>query len=77
MRAGDFTFLLLGIGVGAAVGLAFAPMEGRELRKRITDDAGESVRLSKEAVARSREARAVATDALELAQRARLLRRPL
>jgi hypothetical protein len=33
--------------------------------------------LSKEALARSREARSVATDALEVAQRARLLRRPL
>lgn len=77
MRDTEFVFLLLGVAVGAAVGLAFAPMEGRELRRRIVDDAGEGVRWSKEAIARSREARSVATDALELAQRARLLRRPL
>jgi gas vesicle protein len=77
MRNNEFVFLLLGVGVGAAVGLALAPMEGRELRKRIVEEAGESVRLSKEAMARSREARSVATDALEVAQRARMLRRPL
>ncbi len=77
MRDSEFAFLLLGVAVGAAVGLALAPMEGSELRKRIAEDAGESVRLSKEAIARSREARSVATDALEVAQRARMLRRPL
>jgi gas vesicle protein len=77
MRDSEFVFLLIGVAVGAAVGLALAPMEGRELRKRIADEAGEGVRLSKEALARSREARSVATDALEVAQRARLLRRPL
>jgi len=77
MRDTEFVFLLMGVAVGAAVGLALAPMEGRELRRRIVDEAGESVRLSKEAIARSREARSVATDALEVAQRARMLRRPL
>lgn len=77
MRDTEFAFLLIGVAVGAAVGLALAPMEGRELRKRIVDEAGESVRLSKEAIARSREARSVATDALEVAQRARMLKRPL
>lgn len=77
MRDTEFVFLLLGVAVGAAVGLAFAPMEGRELRRRIADEAGESVRLSREAVARSREARSVAADALQVAQRARMLRRPL
>lgn len=77
MRDTEFAFLLIGVAVGTAVGLALAPMEGRELRKRIVDEAGESVRLSKEAIARSREARSVATDALEVAQRARMLKRPL
>lgn len=77
MRVTECAFLLIGVGVGAAVGLALAPMEGRELRKRIADEAGESVRRSKEALARSREARSVAADAYEVAQRARMLRRPL
>lgn len=77
MRDTEFIFLLIGVAVGAAFGLALAPMEGSELRKRIAEEAGEGVRLSKEAVARSREARSVAADALEVAQRARQLRRPL
>ncbi len=77
MRDTEFAFLLIGVAVGAAVGLALAPMEGRELRKRIADDAGEGVRLSKAVIARGREARSVAVDAFEAAQRARLLRRPL
>lgn len=77
MRDTEFAFLLIGVAVGAAVGLALAPMEGGELRRRIAEEAGEGVRLSKEAVARSREARGVAADALEVAQRARMLRRPL
>lgn len=77
MRDTEFIFLLIGVAVGAALGLALAPMAGDELRQRIADEAGEGVRLSKEAVARSREARSVAADALEVAQRARQLRRPL
>ena len=77
MRDAEFVFLLIGVAVGAAVGLALAPMEGRELRKRMVEEAGEGLRLSKAAIARSREARSVATDALEVAQRARMLRRSL
>jgi len=77
MRDTEFVFLLIGVAVGAALGLALAPMEGRELRGLIAGEAGEGVRLSKAAIERSREARSVATDALEVAQRARMLRRPL
>ena len=77
MRDSEFVFLLIGVAVGAAVGLALAPMEGRELRELIAGEAGEGARLSKAAIQRSREARSVATDALEVAQRARMLKRPL
>ena len=77
MRDSEFAFLLMGVAVGAAVGLAIAPMEGRELRGLLAGEAGEGLRLSKAAMERSREARGVATDALEVAQRARKLRRPL
>ncbi|MDA0204843.1 MAG: YtxH domain-containing protein [Acidobacteria bacterium] len=77
MRDSEFAFLLMGVAVGAAVGLAIAPMEGRELRGLLAGEAGEGLRLSKAAMERSREARSVATDAFEVAQRARQLRRPL
>ena len=77
MRDTEFAFFLIGAAVGAAVGLALAPMEGSELRKLIAEEAGEGMRLSREAVARSREARSVAADAVQVAQRARQLRRPL
>ena len=77
MRDSEIAFLLIGAAVGAAVGLALAPMEGRELRKVLVGEAGEGLRLTKAAMERSREARSVATDAFEVAQRARMLRRPL
>jgi gas vesicle protein len=77
MRDSEFIFFLIGIACGAAFGFALAPLEGSELRRRIAEETGEGVRLTKAAIERSREARSVATDVVEVAQRARMLRRPL
>ncbi len=77
MRDSELGFFLVGIACGAAIGLAFAPMSGAELREFIADEAGEGARLTRAAVERSREARAVARDARDVAERARRLSRPL
>lgn len=77
MRDSNIGFFLVGIACGAAFGLVFAPMAGKELRETIVGEAKEGVRLSKAAVERSREARSVATDAAQLGERMQRLRRPL
>jgi gas vesicle protein len=77
MRSSDLSFFLVGIACGAAVGLVFAPMTGGDLRRRIAEDADESIRLGRAAVDRGREARQLSKDALDVAQRTRDLRRPL
>lgn len=77
MRDTHLGFFLVGIACGAAVGFVFAPMTGGELRRKIAEDSGESLRLGRAAIERSREARQLAEDALDIAQRTRDLRRPL
>jgi gas vesicle protein len=54
-----FLWFLAGLGMGAAVGIIFAPKSGEEVRQRIRDMAGESSSTIRE---RARQAREQAGD---------------
>jgi gas vesicle protein len=50
-----FLWFLAGLGIGAAMGIIFAPKSGEEVRKRIRDVAGESSSTIRERACQARE----------------------
>ena len=72
MRRSHLQWLLIGLALGGAAALLITPV-----RRRIVDTAGEAARKGKSALGRSREARELAHDLVNLADRAKALARPL